>query len=146
MKIACDFHWEMGHRLPDHTSGCQNVHGHSYTMRVVIEGEVQSNGMVMDFFDLKKIVQPLVEKLDHAFLCTETDKLMKSFLTKAKMKQVLVPFPTTVENIVRYFLDAVSARLRKTPHLHRISVRVHETASSFAELNEDIGEWRNLNM
>ena len=34
----------------------------SYTMRVVIEGEVQSNGMVMDFFDLKKIVQPLVEK------------------------------------------------------------------------------------
>ena len=52
---------------------------------------------------------------------------MKGFLGKAKMKYVLVLFPTTVENIVRYFLDAISARLRKTAHLHRISVRVHET-------------------
>jgi len=144
MKIACDFHWEMGHRLPEHAGGCKNVHGHSYNMRVEIDGEVQRNGMVMDFFDIKKIVQPLVEKLDHSFLCSETDMLMKNFLAKAKMKCVLVPFQTTAENIARYFLDAIRPRLKKVKHLRRISVRVAETESSFAEAAEEIGEWRNL--
>ena len=127
MKISCDFHWEMGHRLPAHPSGCKNVHGHSYTMRVVIEGDVQPNGMVMDFYDLKKIVEPVVGQLDHAFLCTESDALMKDFLANAKLKCVVVPFPSTVENIATYFLDMIRAGLQHIPHIHRISVRVNET-------------------
>ena len=144
MKIGTDFHWEMGHRLPEHPGGCRNVHGHSYVMRVTVEGEVQTNGMVIDFYDVKKIVQPLVDKLDHAFLCSESDTLMKNFLTRAKLKCVLVPFPTTAENIAHYFLEAIRPRLKKIKHLHKINVRVSETATSFAEAAEEIGEWRNL--
>ena len=71
--------------------------------------------MVMDFYDLKKIVEPVVGQLDHAFLCTESDALMKDFLANAKSKCVVVPFPSTVENIATYFLDMIRAGLRAHP-------------------------------
>jgi 6-pyruvoyltetrahydropterin/6-carboxytetrahydropterin synthase len=140
MKIACDFHWEMGHRLPEHTGGCKNVHGHSYKMNVEIEGDVQQSGMVMDFFDLKAVVQPLVDSLDHSFLCDESDKLMKNFLQEAKLKVVLVLFPTTAENIAKYFLSTIGRKLSVLKHISRITVRVSETATSYAEASANIGD------
>ena len=64
MKIGKEFRWEMGHRLPLHTRGCQNIHGHSYKLIVEIEGEPGANGMVADYTDLKQIVkqQKLLKK------------------------------------------------------------------------------------
>jgi 6-pyruvoyltetrahydropterin/6-carboxytetrahydropterin synthase len=66
MKIAKEFKWEMGHRLPEHFDKCKNIHGHSYKMIVELEGEILESGMVMDYYDLKKIINPIVEKLDHS--------------------------------------------------------------------------------
>jgi len=40
MKIAKEFKWEMGHRLPEHFGQCKNIHGHSYKMLVEFEGEI----------------------------------------------------------------------------------------------------------
>jgi len=50
MKIAKEFRWEMGHRLPEHTGLCRNIHGHSYRMVVEITGDVLANGMIIDFY------------------------------------------------------------------------------------------------
>ena len=55
MKIAKEFRWEMGHRLLEHKGKCYNLHGHSYKLLVEFGGEVEPNGMVMDYFDVKKI-------------------------------------------------------------------------------------------
>ena len=41
MKIAKEFRWEMGHRLPEHFGLCKNIHGHSYKMIVEFEGELR---------------------------------------------------------------------------------------------------------
>lgn len=133
MQIACDFHWEMGHRIPDHVGLCKNLHGHSYRMRVTIEGDVQPSGMIIDFFDVKKLIMPIVDSLDHAFLCDERDALMHSFLQQHAMKMVLVSFPTTVENLTQYMLDALRTPLSRYPHLRKVTVRIRETTSSFAE-------------
>lgn len=65
MKIAKEFHWEMGHCLPEHFGNCKNIHGHSYKMMVELEGTQDESGMIMDYYDLKKIVNPVIEKLDH---------------------------------------------------------------------------------
>ena len=40
MKIAKEFNWEMGHRLPEHFGKCKNIHGHSYKMMVELEGDL----------------------------------------------------------------------------------------------------------
>ncbi|MEO8399033.1 MAG: 6-carboxytetrahydropterin synthase QueD [Ignavibacteriaceae bacterium] len=131
MKIAKEFHWEMGHRLPDHFGKCKNIHGHSYKMIVEVEGDVHETGMVMDYYDLKKIVIPVVEELDHAFMVYKDDKRIIKFLEEMKSKKVVVNFQSTVENICKYFLDKIKINLPK--NIKSLKVRIYETHDDYAE-------------
>lgn len=131
--IAKDFRWEMGHRLPFHSGGCQNIHGHSYRLRVVIEGRLDDNGMVMDYFDLKEIVDPIVDRLDHAFLCDDQDTAMLDFFETNRLKHLVVPFRTTAENIAGWLLEQIAASLSGYVNLLTLIVRVAETDRTYAE-------------
>ena len=70
MKIFKDFTFEAAHKLPlvpqDHK--CFNLHGHSFKVRVCVEGPLDSFGWVMDFSELKKICAPYIKKLDQSYL------------------------------------------------------------------------------
>jgi 6-pyruvoyltetrahydropterin/6-carboxytetrahydropterin synthase len=132
MKIAKEFRWEMGHRLPEHFGKCKNIHGHSYKMIVELEGEVDESGMVMDYYVVKKIVGPIVDKLDHAFMVYKEDKEIISFLEKMKSKMVIVEFQSTVENICEYFLDEIK-KVNFPQNVKKVSVRIYETADDYAE-------------
>ncbi len=132
MKIAKEFNWEMGHRLPEHFGKCKNIHGHSYKMLVEIEGDVMENGMVMDYYHLKDAVEPLVEKLDHAFLVYEEDKDVIDFLIKMKSKKMIVNFQSTVENITGFFLEEIK-KAKLPANIHKVKVRVCETPDDYAE-------------
>ncbi len=117
MKIAKEFNWEMGHRLPEHFGKCKNIHGHSYKMLVEIEGDVMENGMVMDYYHLRDVIDPLVEKMDHAFLAYKEDEVVLEFLEKMNSKKVIVDFQSTVENITRFFLGEIkNAKLPSNIH------------------------------
>ena len=132
MKIAKEFRWEMGHRLPEHFGQCKNIHGHSYKMLVEFEGELDENGMVIDYYDVEKIVKPIIEKLDHAFLVNKDDELTIEFLEKLNSKKVIIDFESTVENICIYLLTKIkSADL--PANVNAIMVRVSETEEDYAE-------------
>lgn len=132
MKVAKEFRWEMGHRLPEHFDKCKNIHGHSYKMIVELSGEVNAEGMVLDFYDLKKIVNPIVEKLDHSFLVYSGDEEIIGLLEKIDSKKVVVGFQSTVENITRYFLGEISKN--KFPsNISSLKVKVFETENVYAE-------------
>lgn len=132
MKIAKEFNWEMGHRLPEHFGKCKNIHGHSYKMLVEIEGDVMENGMVMDYYHLKDTIEPLVEKMDHAFLVNRNDKTVIEFLEKMNSKKVVVDFQSTVENITKFFLDEIK-RTKMPSNIRKVKVRVCETPDDYAE-------------
>ena len=132
MKIAKEFNWEMGHRLPEHFGKCKNIHGHSYKMLVEIDGDVMENGMVMDYYHLKDVVEPLVEKMDHAFLVYYEDKTVIEFLEKMNSKKVVVEFQSTVENITKFFLDEIK-KVKMPSNIHKVKVRVCETPDDYAE-------------
>lgn len=138
VRIAKDFHWEMGHRLPFHAGACRNLHGHSYRMQVVVEGTLDANGMVLDYFDLKEIVQPLVDRLDHAFLCDANDSEMLGFFERNPLKYVVVPFTTTAENLAGWFAVQIAELLASYPNVLSIDVRIHETERSYAERSLDV--------
>lgn len=133
IEIAKEFHWEMGHRLPFHEGGCRNVHGHSYRMRVSVSGTLDQNGMVVDYFDLRRILDPVIERIDHAFLCDRSDTPMLSFLEENDLKRVVVDFPSTAENIACWLLDQVAEQLRGYDNIAEIAVRLHETERTYAE-------------
>ena len=132
MKIAKEFRWEMGHRLPEHFGLCKNIHGHSYKMLVEFEGELDKNEMVIDYYDVEKIISPLIEKLDHAFMVNKNDNMVLEFLEKINSKKVVIDFNATAENICLYLLTEI----KKVPipaNLSSVKVRVYETEFDYAE-------------
>ena len=71
MDIFRVFQVEAAHRLPNVPEGhkCARLHGHSFRIEVHVSGPVgESTGWVMDFADLKKIFQPIYDRLDHNYL------------------------------------------------------------------------------
>ncbi len=132
MKIAKEFRWEMGHRLPEHFGQCKNIHGHSYKMIVEFEGELDKNQMVIDYYDIEKIINPVIEKLDHSFMVNIEDKIVIEFLEKMNSKKVIVDFNSTAENICSYLLSEIK-KTSLPSNISSIKVRVYETQFDYAE-------------
>lgn len=66
MKLGIVEHIDCAHRLPGHER-CGSVHGHTYKIELVIEGQVKG-GMVVDFTDLRKILRAALDRYDHQSL------------------------------------------------------------------------------
>jgi 6-pyruvoyltetrahydropterin/6-carboxytetrahydropterin synthase len=132
--ISKQFRWEMGHRLPFHEGLCKNIHGHSYEAHVILTGEPDANGMVMDYYDMKLLIQDKLDELDHCFLCDASDMVVREFLERNAMKTVLVNVPTTAENIARMLLTHVVSKLPAGHRIDNVRLRVFETEKTFAEV------------
>jgi len=69
MLVTKEFTFDSAHYLTDYHGKCEQMHGHTYKLKVTVEGEIQENGMVIDFALLKQIVKNRVlNKLDHKML------------------------------------------------------------------------------
>jgi len=139
IRVTKEFRFEMAHVLQNYDGPCRNVHGHSYILYVTIAGEPKDdpedgqNGMVIDFGDLKKLIEKeITDKYDHAIV-------VAGYMPEEQLNHyrnlfeniIIAPYQPTCENLVADF----AAHLRdKTPHgvfLH--SLRLYETATAFAE-------------
>jgi 6-pyruvoyltetrahydropterin/6-carboxytetrahydropterin synthase len=64
--IFKDFTFAAAHAIRGHTRGCQNLHGHNYRVRVHLRAErLDELGMVLDFADLKEMMQEILGPFDH---------------------------------------------------------------------------------
>lgn len=71
LELVKDFRFEAAHFLPNVPEGhkCRRVHGHSFRGEVAVRGPVDPTlGWVMDFADLRRAVDPIVNELDHYLL------------------------------------------------------------------------------
>ena len=55
------------HFIPRHEK-CSRLHGHSYIIRLRLEGDIGPEGMIMDFVVLKKKLKEMIDEFDHAVL------------------------------------------------------------------------------
>jgi len=137
------FHFEAAHALNGYDGKCRNIHGHSYELRVTVKGmpldepSNPKNGMVIDFHDLKSIVnQEVVEKLDHSFIIG--NNMPKDFveITKKNFDKVVeLPYQPTTENMLADFAQRIKRRLPQ--HVELYSVTLQETRDNIAEWREE---------
>lgn len=59
---------DAAHYLPNYSGKCANMHGHHWVVEVAVEGEVQDDGMILDFVELKRFLQSIEEEFDHKLL------------------------------------------------------------------------------
>ena len=140
IRLTKEFSFEMSHVLEGYDGPCSQIHGHSYRLFVTVKGTPSADpsdpklGMVMDFGLLKQIVNTLViSRYDHALMIRETEgnKAFIETLRSRFTRIITVPYQPTCENLIAYFAEIIAAELPASVGLH--SLRLHETASSFAE-------------
>ena len=139
IRLTRLFTFEMAHALQGYDGPCSNIHGHSYRLEATVIGTPSEdaahpkNGMVLDFGDLKRLVQKnVVEALDHALLlyAGSPPELVET-LRRLNHKLVLTPYQPTCENMLTDF----STRLRHAmpANVQLFSLKLWETQNSFAE-------------
>ena len=139
VRVTKEFNFEIAHALWNYDGPCKNLHGHSYKLFVTVRGTPlddpgdPKNGMVIDFGDLKHIVnEEVVEPLDHAVILnaealkTDIDGIRQMF-----DKRFVVNYQPTCENMVVDIAKRIAKRLPPRLKLH--SLKLHETGSSYAE-------------
>ena len=140
IRITKQFNFETGHALYGYDGKCRNVHGHSYKLSVTVFGQpIDDNsnvkfGMVIDFGDLKKIVnEEIVDIFDHATVFNKNTphvELAKE-LSDRGHHVLLVDYQPTSEMMVIDFAAKIKKRLPENIKLH--SIKLQETETSFAE-------------
>lgn len=139
IRVTKEFGLEMAHALYGYDGPCKNIHGHSYRLSVCVTGKIihtedhPKNGMVIDFSDLKKIVQSkIIGVFDHA-LVLNAGSPHKKFAEKDDLfeKIILVDYQPTCENMTLDFVNRIRTVLPGGLTLHHL--RLSETSSSFAE-------------
>ena len=71
MEIYKEFAFDSAHFLPNvpDEHKCKNIHGHTYRLRVYVKGDRDEHlGWVIDFKELKDLIMPLIDRLDHTLL------------------------------------------------------------------------------
>ncbi len=139
IRLTRQFTFETAHALLNYNGPCKNVHGHSYRLQVTILGQPNTTitdptyGMVLDFGDLKRLVQEIiVAPFDHALILRQdTDAELLNVLQKLNHKLVLTAYQPTCENMLIDFKNKLIGKLPESIKLH--SLRLWETENSFAE-------------
>ncbi len=135
VRVGKRFTFDAAHQLIGHTGKCANVHGHTYTLEVVLEGEPISaeqpsdEGFVMDFGNLKRIVnEQVVDFFDHAFLAKGNEPILEALYASGS-KIALIGARTTAENLVFFICHKL-----KQAGLPIYSATLWETQTAFAQV------------
>lgn len=64
------------HFIPRHEM-CARLHGHSYIVRLRLEGDIGEEGMIMDFVVLKKKLREMIDEMDHKTLLPSKSDTVK---------------------------------------------------------------------
>ena len=123
-EVTVEDTFAAGHYLRNYKGKCENPHGHNYKVRVTLAGaELDKAGLLLDFKDLKEVMKPVIERLDH------------------QMINDLEPFTKlnpSAENLAKYFFDETNARLGGITNgrVHVRDVTIYETDTTTAKYSE----------
>ena len=96
MIIGKSFKFDAAHHLPSYPGKCQRLHGHTWSITVEVEGEVNdSTCMVMDLNLLSEGVRGVLDEVDHTCLndhlaferCEPTCEMLAEWL-KAELEGI----------------------------------------------------------
>lgn len=139
LRVTKIFDFETAHALWGYDGKCANIHGHSYKLTVSITGAIiednaaVKNGMIIDFSDLKKIVnKSVVDEFDHVLLVNgNTPHAKYAEVESGFSKIILCNYQPTCENMLVDMVGRILANLPSEIELKHC--KLQETDTSFAE-------------
>ena len=139
MKVTKDFKVDYAHRLLEHPGKCHNLHGHTAKISITLEGVIDKiSGMVMDFGDIKTLIEPIINVYDHAVVLNKEDPLVEALLKAFATDVIVLCGEPTAENLAKTIaIDTIKVLKQVEPKLVRHPVTVcrvafYETADNYA--------------
>lgn len=123
--LSKKYNFSASHIIKDHPK-CGRMHGHNYMVEVFVGSEtLDQQGMVIDFGDLKKILDKSFSKYDHMHLGT-----IPEGWTANPDHVITLPFEkTTAENLAKFWGMEIQKAVKP---LKLVRIEVHETPDSMA--------------
>jgi 6-pyruvoyltetrahydropterin/6-carboxytetrahydropterin synthase len=125
--ISKEFTFDSAHHLHCYEGKCQNLHGHTYRLQVIMSGQTDTRGITIDFSDIKRITKEhVIDRLDHQYL-----------------NEVLPLMNTTAENMVVWIYEQIQAALEQEYENSAIrleEIRLWETPTSYAAITRAMME------
>jgi len=120
-ELTVEASFSAAHQLRHYQGECERLHGHNWKVEVSLHSEkLDKLGMVMDFKELKGLINEVLKMLDHHYL-----NELPAF------KEVN---PTT-ENIAEFLYKEIKGKINKREiSLHRVKVWENEGSSAAFEL------------
>lgn len=133
--ISAEASFDSAHFLYGYPGKCARLHGHRWrTVAEVSARELNDDGMVMDFKDLKSALRAITDRYDHCLLIEENTlqpETLKAF-ERENFEVVTFPFRPTAENLAKRIFDELcSADIPVT------RVSVYETPDNKATYEAD---------
>ena len=128
------------HFIPRHEK-CSRLHGHSYIVRLRLEGDIGKEGMIMDFVVLKKKLKEIIEEVDHKTLLPTKSEDVKLTVTEEsvealcdgkryvfpRMDVTLLDIPTTTaEEMSKMMAERMVKELELPPNVKSLSIGLDE--------------------
>ena len=145
-SIRKQFTFEAAHQLETaETAACHEcIHGHSYTVELVIGAAVlDGHGMVLDFACLKPFKDEVMARWDHGLILHENKRhLYEPLIAVGALKKSKVSFlfaNPTAESMARILFEQLERFLAgpfvgpSAKYVCVEKVRVHETSTGWAE-------------
>ncbi len=115
LRVEGDF--SASHQLREYQGKCENLHGHNWHVEMYVRGnELNEIGILVDFKDLRKILNNVLSTLDHSFL-NDIEPFTK-----------LNP---SAENIAKFIFDEAKT-VTDTLNIELYKIVVFETPKSMA--------------
>ncbi len=119
----------------------ENIHGHSYTIEVLLESNYLDNGqMVYDFSLMKRQIKELVDAFDHSItLWSEDEQSYKDDMKKHSKRWIEMPVSPSAEQFARViFLIAervieCTGMVNGEREVKVHSIIAHETQTGYAQ-------------
>lgn len=108
VSLKLRYHFDAAHKLEAYKGPCAQLHGHRWNVTVYAKGNIDSNGMLIDFTLIKKEI----DKLDHKFL------------------NEILSFNPTAENIASYLLKQFETLY---PNI-KFKIRLYESPNASIEV------------
>jgi 6-pyruvoyltetrahydropterin/6-carboxytetrahydropterin synthase len=103
------------HLLAEIGGKCEELHGHNFKVAVTVAaGELNSNGLLIDFRFLKKRLGEILEDIDHKYLNTLTS---------------FNGMNPSAENIAKYICEEMEQKV-KTSGVHVARVKIWESENA----------------
>lgn len=123
-EVTVERGFSSGHYLRNYKGKCENPHGHNYKVKITLCGEtLDAAGLLLDFKDLKHVMRPVIDRLDH------------QMLNDLEPFTVLNP---SAENLAKYFFDETNRQLAEMT-ANRVRVKdctIYETDTTTATYYE----------